>query len=80
MTEPESFSLSLNSVTESSAYLSLSRWHLKEWKMRWKQHAATIVTLGAETLCGSAPSSTCLRAERDRPTGRGRPATLRHLE
>jgi hypothetical protein len=54
MTEPESLSLSLNSVAESSAYLSLSRWRLKEWKMRWKQHAATIVTLGAETLCGSA--------------------------
>jgi hypothetical protein len=54
MTEPESFSLSLNSVTEIAAYLSLSRWHLKEWKMRWKPHAATIVTLGAETLCGSA--------------------------
>jgi hypothetical protein len=34
MTEPESLSLSLNSVTVSSAYLSLSRWHLKECKMR----------------------------------------------
>ena len=54
MTEPESLSLSLNSVTESSAYLSLSRWHLNKRKMRWKQHAATIVPLRAETLCGSA--------------------------
>jgi hypothetical protein len=53
MTEPESFSLSLNSVTDSSAYLSLSRSHLKECKMRLKQHAASIVALG-ETLCGSA--------------------------
>jgi hypothetical protein len=34
MTEPESPSLSLNSVTESSACLSLSRWHLNECKMR----------------------------------------------
>jgi hypothetical protein len=34
MTEPESLSLSLNSVTESSAYLSLSRWHLKEFNIK----------------------------------------------
>jgi len=30
MTEPESLSLSLNSATKSSAYLSLSRGHLNE--------------------------------------------------
>jgi hypothetical protein len=41
-------------LPESSAYLSLSRSHLKDCKMRWKQNAATIVTPGAETLCGSA--------------------------
>ena len=72
MTEPESLSLSLNSVAESSAYLSLSRWHLKEWKMRWRQHAATIVTLGAETLCGSARKH--MLASRAWPTDREGPA------
>ena len=54
MTEPESLSLSLNSVTENTALLSLSRARSKEDEMRWKQHAATIVTQGVETLCGSA--------------------------
>jgi len=67
MTKPESLSLSLNSVTESSADRSLSRWHLKEYKMRWKQHAATNrEPRGGDALRLRSQAHACERSVTDR--------------
>ena len=80
MTEPESLSLSLNSVTENSAYLSLSRWHLKRVQDEMEAARGNDRDPRGGDAFAALLASTCLRVERDRPIGRGRPATLRHLE